>query len=311
MFEKAFRDFGIHFNTLNEKNTFSSGDLVTGHIAFVIPKATKIRSIAMCLTGNVDVHWTSGGGKRKRTYHAKMDFFRLKSTILEEGAVGSASQLPPGRHVYPFTCQIPQGDFPSSFRGPHGQICYKLTVSIDRPWHMSKDFVTELNFVHRVDCNRPELTAPLSGSNCTSVCSLSCTSGSITMTASVEKKGFVQGETIRIVCNFSNGSSRTVIPKAKLKQKQQYNTPKGVRGRLFVKKLDSVTGPPVAAHTFDAQTEMTLTIPDDSSLTITNCNLLQVEYEIELSLCLRASSDLTVLFPIVVCDIPLHPRYPD
>ncbi|XP_061527766.1 arrestin domain-containing protein 3-like [Phycodurus eques] len=311
MFDKTIKDFRINFNALNEKNTFSSGDLVTGQISFELSKATKIRSITMCLTGKVDVHWSSGGGKHKRTYHAKMDFFHLKSMILQEGAVGGPAQLPPGRHVYQYTCQIPQGDFPSSFRGRHGQTCYKLTVGIDRPWHMSKDFVTELNFVHHVDSNQPELMAPLSGSNSMSVCSLSCASGSIEMTASVEKKGFMRGETIKIICYFSNASSRTVTPKAKLMQKQQYNMPKRVQRRLLVKNLDSVTGLPISAHTSDAHTEMMLTIPAESSLTISNCSLLRVEYEIELSLCLRASSDLTLLFPIVLCDIPLHPHYLD
>ncbi|XP_019722570.1 arrestin domain-containing protein 3-like [Hippocampus comes] len=311
MFEKTFKDFNLNFSALNESNTFSSGDLVTGQISFELSKVTKIRSITMCLLGKADVHWSSGSRKRRRTYYAKIDFFNLKSMILQEGAVGGPAPLPPGRHVYSFTCQIPQGDFPSSFRGPYGQIVYNLTVGIDRPWHMSKDFVTQLNFVHHVDSNQPELMSPLSGSNSMSVCSLSCTSGLITMTGSVGKKGFTRGETIRIICNFSNASSRTVTPKAMLKQKQQYYTREGVHRRLIAKKLDSVTGLPISAHTEETHTEMTLTIPAESSLTISNCSLLHVEYEIELSLCQRASPDLTVVFPIVVCDIPLRPHYVD
>ncbi|XP_077378176.1 arrestin domain-containing protein 3-like [Festucalex cinctus] len=305
---KTFKDFNINFNALSESNTFSSGDLITGQISFELSKATKISSIKMCLTGKVNVHWSSGTGKRKRTHHARIDFFNLKSMILQEGVVEGRTTLPPGRHVYSFTCQIPQGDFPTSFRGPYGQIVYDLTVGIDRPWRMSKDFVTQLNFVHHVDSNRPELMAPLSGSNSMNVCSLSCTSGLITMAGSLEKKGFTRGETVRIICDISNASSRTLTPKAKLKQKQQYCTLRGVQRKLIVKNLDSVTGLPISAHTSETHTEMMITIPADSSLTISNCSLLQVEYEIELSLCLRASSDLTVLFPIVLCDIPLHPH---
>lgn len=34
---------------------------------------------------------------------------------------------------------------------------YTLTVGINRPWHMSKDFVTELNFVHHINTNQPDL----------------------------------------------------------------------------------------------------------------------------------------------------------
>ncbi|XP_077456877.1 uncharacterized protein LOC144074356 [Stigmatopora argus] len=308
MLDKTIKDFNINFNALNANNTFSSGDLLTGQISFDLSKATKIRSIKMCLTGKVDVHWTSGSKKNKRHYYAKIDFFNLKSMILHEGAVGVPANFPPGRHVYPFTCQIPQGDFPSSFRGPHGQIAYNLTVGIDRPWRMSKEFVTELNLVHRIDGNQPELMSPLSGSNSMNVCSLSCVSGLITMKGSVEKKGFMCGETITIICDFTNGSSRTVIPKAKLKQKQLYFTREGVQRRLIVKNLVSVTGLPLSAHTSDFQSDLMLTIPAESSLTISNCSLLRVEYEIELTLCPRASPNLTVLFPIILCDIHSIPH---
>ncbi|XP_054629486.1 arrestin domain-containing protein 3-like [Dunckerocampus dactyliophorus] len=305
MFAKTFKDFTINFN---DKNTFSSGDLMTGQISFELPKATKISSISMCLTGRVNVHWSSGGGKKRnrRHYNAKIAFFNLKSMILTEGAVGEGAKLPPGRHVYPFTCHIPQGDFPSSFRGPHGQICYSLTVSIDRPWHMSKDFVTEFNFVHHINSNQPDLWSPLSGSNSMEVCFLCCATGPITMTASVEKKAFTPGETVKIICDFSNASSRTVTPKVKLQQKQHYYTMNKVHSRLMVKNLVSQTGLPIAAHTSDIHTEMTFTIPTDSSLSISNCSILEVQYVIELRLCASASSDLTVVFPIILCDIPFH-----
>lgn len=48
-------------------------------------------------------------------------------------------------------------DFPSTFQGVHGKIIYTLTVSIKRPWHVSKDFLTELNFVSRLNPNQPQL----------------------------------------------------------------------------------------------------------------------------------------------------------
>lgn len=48
-------------------------------------------------------------------------------------------------------------NFPSSFHGVHGKIAYTLTVGINRPWRMSKDFVTELKFVNHIDTNQPGL----------------------------------------------------------------------------------------------------------------------------------------------------------
>lgn len=48
-------------------------------------------------------------------------------------------------------------DFPSTFRGIHGNITYTLTVTISRPWHLSKSYVTELMFMSRVNLNDPQL----------------------------------------------------------------------------------------------------------------------------------------------------------
>ncbi|XP_061906906.1 arrestin domain-containing protein 3-like [Entelurus aequoreus] len=305
MFAETFKDFNINFNN---RDTFCSGDAITGHISFELPKATKIRSVSMCLKGQAHVHWSTAGGKNRnrKRFSAKIDFFNLKSMILTEGAVGEAAKLPAGRHVYPFTCHIPQGDFPSSFRGPCGQISYHLTVSIDRPWHLSKDFVTELNFVHHINSSQPDLFSPLSGSNIMNVGFLCCASGPITMTASVEKKVFTLGETVKLNCVFSNASSRTVTPKVKLLQKQRYYTLNKAHKRLVVKNLVSQTGLPYGAGTSVIRTEMTVTIPTDTSLSISNCSILEVEYVIELKLGVSASWDLTLLFPIIIDDIPFH-----
>ncbi|XP_044053679.1 arrestin domain-containing protein 3-like isoform X2 [Siniperca chuatsi] len=275
---------------------------------------TKITSITMALTGKAKVHWSTGGGgreRRRRHYSAKLDFFNLKSVIVQgNSATGGTATFQPGTHVYPFTCQLPQGDFPSAFRGVHGQIAYTLTVGINRPWHMSKDFVTELNFVNHTDTNQPELRAPLSGSNNMTLCCLWCASGPITMTVSVEKKAFIPGETVKIICYFRNASSQRATPKVRLQQKQVFYTHNKAHKRMIFKSFASVTGQLVSAHTSDVHTVIMLTIPLSASLSISNCSIMDVEYFIEVSLSVTASPDLTVLFPIILCDTPVNTHPP-
>ncbi|XP_070761240.1 arrestin domain-containing protein 3-like [Enoplosus armatus] len=316
MFQQTVKNFNITFNVLNEGHTFSSGDQMTGHISFDLTKATKITSITMALSGRANVHWSTGGGgrrkrrRRRRHYSAKLDFFNFKSVILQDNsAIGGTEKLQPGTHVYPFTCQLPHGNFPSSFRGVHGQIVYALTVGITRPWHLSKDFVTELNFVNRIDTNQPELQAPLSGSNNMTLCYLWCASGPITMTASIEKKAFIPGETVKIFCDFSNSSSRTATPKVRLQQKQVYYTLKAQKS-IFFKNLASAAGQYLSAHTSDVRTEIVLSIPTSASLSISNCSIMDIEYFIEVSLSVTASPDLSVLFPIILCDTPVNSQPP-
>ncbi|CAJ1068485.1 arrestin domain-containing protein 3-like [Xyrichtys novacula] len=305
MFQSTIKNFSIQFNPLNERNTVSGGDLVTGHISFELTKQTKITSITMAMKGKANVHWTRGGGgknKSRRHYSARLDFFNLKSAILQENSIsGEGTKLEPGTHMYPFSCQLPHGDFPPSFKGPCGQITYALTVGINRPWHMSKDFIAELNFVNRIDTSQPELWAPLSGSNSKTICCLCCASGPITMTVSTERKAFIPGEVVKVIGDFSNASSRTVTPKVKLLQKQAYYTHNRVSSMVADKWLVHITGHPINAFTSDVHNEIMLTIPPFASPSILNCSILEVQYFIQVSLCASFSSDLTVLIPIILC----------
>ncbi|KAI3372505.1 hypothetical protein L3Q82_022981 [Scortum barcoo] len=317
MFQQPIKNFNITFNVYNERSTFTSGDLITGHVSFDLTKETRITSISMVLEGKARVHWSSGGGgggrrnSGRRHFSAKLDLFRLRTAVMQQNsgtrglAAGATAKLPPGTHVYPFACQLPRGDFPSSFRGVHGQISYTLTLGISRPWHMSKDFVTELNYVKRIDTNQPELWSPLSGSNNMTLCCLWCASGPITLTAGAEKKAFMPGETAKIICDFSNASSRVVTPKVKLLQKQVFYTHNKVNKRIVFKVLASETALPVAAHTSGVHTQILLTIPPSAPLTVSNCSILDVEYSIEVSLTVRAFPDLTVLIPVILCDTPV------
>ena len=91
------------------------------------------------------------------------------------------------------------------------------------------------------------------------------------------------GETMKIICKFSNASSRTATPKVTLQYKQTYYTHNKVSKRIVCKTLVSVIGQPVSAQTSDVHTGFTLTIPPTETLTITNCSIVDVEYLIEVS----------------------------
>ncbi|XP_027889210.1 arrestin domain-containing protein 3-like [Xiphophorus couchianus] len=307
MFQDTIKNFSISFD---ERNTFSAGDFITGTISFDLTKEIKISALTIKIKGGANVQWSTAsrsGNLRRRNYRARMEFFTYKSAIIQTNtAVNGTTKLAAGTHVYPFSCQLPEGNFPSSFRGIHGRISYSLTVSIDRPWHLSKDFRTELNFVSYIDPHQPELWAPLSGSNFKTLCCLWCTSGPITMTVSLERKAFKPGETVKVMCSFSNASSRTVTPNVKLEQKQIYYTHYRTNWTKVVKTLARFTGNPISAHTSDVQTEILLPIPLNAPQTISNCMILEVEYIIEVSLCLWGSPDLIVVFPIVLCELPAY-----
>lgn len=130
------------------------------------------------------------------------------------------------------------------------------------------------------------------------------------MKATVEKKAFLPGETVNIMCNISNGSFATATPKARLNQKMTFYTQGRERHREVVKHFKSVSGERVVAHTSAVWNEIKLTIPSSAYLTISNCSVLEVDYLIEVKLCVPAFPDITVLVPIILCEISAHTNSP-
>ncbi|KAK7933706.1 hypothetical protein WMY93_004602 [Mugilogobius chulae] len=339
MFESSFKNININLTSVNQRHTFSCGDVVTGTLSFDLTKETKITSITMALTGNVNVHWSTGsGGKKRRRRHfsAKINFFHLKSVILQENTDSGSGppKLPAGTHVYPFTCHIPHGDFPSTFHGVHGKIQYLLTVSIDRPWHFAKTFETEIHFLERIN-NRAELWAPLSGSNSMYVCCLCLASGPVELTATLERKAFTRGhfpvcdlcclfvitmslshvfffsgEMVKVICDISNASSRTVTPKARLKERQTYYTHGRHNRNSGTRNLVTQNGEPINPNTSDVHKELQLVIPSNTHLTIANCAILEVDYMIEVSVDVRGSSEVIVRCPIIIYDNNIYNHLP-
>lgn len=86
MFQKTLENFSIHFNVTNGRNAFSSGDLITGHFSFDLTKESNITYVMVAVAGKAEVHWSTGGGgkkSRRRHYSAKLEFFNIRSTILQ------------------------------------------------------------------------------------------------------------------------------------------------------------------------------------------------------------------------------------
>lgn len=82
---------------------------------------------------------------------------------------------------------------------------------------------------------------------------------------------------------MSNSSSRTVTPRVKLLQKQNFYTHNKVSKRLVSHTMASMTGHPISPHTSEVHTELLLTIPSPIPYSISNCSILEVQYVIEVS----------------------------
>ncbi|KAG5841066.1 hypothetical protein ANANG_G00195630 [Anguilla anguilla] len=306
MFGDTFKSFAINLDGLNGRNVFTCGDFISGRIVFDLSKEMRVNSINVSLKGKAKVAWSTGSSKNRRHYSAREDYFNIKCDILQHNAIGGGETvLRSGAHEYPFRTRFPEGNFPSSFQGVHGRVFYALVVQIHRPWHLAKEFRSELNFVSHIDANHPQLLAPLSASNDKELCCLCCTSGPISMNCRLDRKGYVQGEMIQIIAEFENASSRTLVPRATLVQTQTFYTYSRLSKRCVPKNLVKVEGTPVMPHRSGVWGNQMLQIPANIPLTISNCQILEVDYFLMVSLCIPNGTNLSVIFPLIMCSIPV------
>ncbi|XP_063050037.1 arrestin domain-containing protein 3-like isoform X2 [Engraulis encrasicolus] len=208
--------------------------------------------------------------------------------------------LQPGLHVYPFCCPLPQGDFPSTFEGFYGKISYAVITGIHRAWHMEKTFTSEFKFERWVNIGIPELLLPLSASNRKNLVCFCCVSGEVSIDAHMDRKGYIPGETIKITAEFTNGTSRSFEPKAELNQTVTYYTNGRGHHKREYRTLYSTRGQTLGPHTSDARHDLTLTIPSDADMTLEDCDILTIEYKVQVSLKVGVCPALKVLFPIVI-----------
>ncbi|KAI1900410.1 hypothetical protein AGOR_G00049660 [Albula goreensis] len=309
MFEETFKSFTINYDALNERNTFSCGNVVSGRIYFEISKDVKVNSITFAVKGKAKVAWSTGSSKNRRHYSAREEYFNIKGNIVEQrnNAVGADyTVLTKGAHVYPFAVQLPYGNFPTSFQGLHGRVAYTLDVQIHRPWHLAKEFRTELNFVSHIDANHPQLLVPLAASNSKTLCCLCCVSGPISLMARLERKGYVPGEMIAISAEFENTSSRTVYPEATLVQMQTFYTSSRLSRKRLDRNITMLEGRPLMPYTTEVWANQMLQIPVTTPLTVSNCQILEVEYSLRVSVRIPGGINLSVALPVVICSVPVN-----
>ncbi|XP_044053677.1 arrestin domain-containing protein 3-like isoform X2 [Siniperca chuatsi] len=187
-------------------------------------------------------------------------------------------------------------DLPSSFKGSWGKIVYKLEANLSRSMRVDSKAKAQFTLIHKGNLNSdPLLMTPQHGS--TDKKMKLFTSGTVGMDVNIERKGFHQGEGLKIVASIQNKSSRDIKPKYCLYKKYSYFA-KGKR-RVETKDILKEVGdiiPPSAGQTVTR----TITIPPTTCVSILNCNIIKAEYRLRVYLDVKYASDPEIKFPIVI-----------
>ncbi|KAL2077277.1 hypothetical protein ACEWY4_026781 [Coilia grayii] len=77
------KEFSVSYYTVNQGNTFTSGDYIKGHVVLQLEKEAKIKHLFIKLKGDADVKWTVYS-KQAVTYHGHERYFKLKQTFISD-----------------------------------------------------------------------------------------------------------------------------------------------------------------------------------------------------------------------------------
>lgn len=301
----------VTYNPINDRNTFTSGDWVSGQVALEVAKDCKISSLFIKFKGKAEVLWTERHGQTTVVYHSKDKYFSIKhffvhdkdtkgedhqTLVPSQGGETYNNVVAPGCHVYPFTFQFPPQALPSSFTGSVGKIVYLLEAKLSRSMKIPKKDSTKITFVTKADLiGDPTLMIPQHDSKDKKMKFF--TSGMVAMDVDLEKTGFFQGEGIKVMANIQNNSSREIKPKYCIYHKHSFFA-NGKR-RLNTKDLIKEVGEPIPPSGHEKVTRV-ITIPPDAEPSISNCSILKVEYRLRVYLDVKYASDPEIKFPIVI-----------
>ncbi|XP_041856246.1 arrestin domain-containing protein 3-like [Melanotaenia boesemani] len=282
----------IAYEAVNPTGTFSEGDIIMGNVNLVLAKETKVQSLFIKAKGDADVRWTRKHGDRTHTYSAHRRYFKLKQFLIPEDS--GEVVLSEGVHVYKFNFKLPTEGMPSTFRGAHGKIVYKLEANLSRSWRMDSSAEKEINFVSKTFPNFHSLMSQQVGSTNKEMGMFS--KGHVNMDVTVTKLAYTPGETMMITANINNSSSKEMTPKFTIKQDIVYRASGDTRheSNTVVKVAENAIKP----HTQENVT-CTLQIPTDQIPTIFNCEIISVEYQLKVYLDISFSFDPEVVFPVV------------
>eukprot|EP00918_Siedleckia_nematoides_P077365 GHVU01169182.1.p1 GENE.GHVU01169182.1~~GHVU01169182.1.p1 ORF type:complete len:404 (+),score=39.83 GHVU01169182.1:29-1213(+) len=276
-----------------------------------------MRAIQLVFSGKANVHWTErhshGTGKNRRTttthYRAEEVYFHDLLVLYGKQPGQSDNPVhPAGRHTFQFSSTLPP-TLPSSFEGAHGSVRYCVKGTIDKPWKFDHNTKIAFTVVSNLDLNQDAMSLqPFQGSNSKTLCCLCCTSGPISATLTLDRLGFVPGESIHVKGEVSNGSSRLMDKSyAEITQAVGFHSTRKTRwvnSTVIKMKKGEIRG---------GGSEIwndILQIPPIPPSRLIYCNIIDIQYQLRLVVDPSGPAlDLVVPADILIGTIPLRSMF--
>ncbi|XP_066514340.1 arrestin domain-containing protein 3-like [Hoplias malabaricus] len=114
----TIKELTLTYDPVNERNTFTNGDLLQGRVILEVSKEVKIDCFYIKCKGDADVRFddSKNSHSHERYFKLKQFFIRdpSKPAKVKPNDIITAGEtygniVRPGRHVYSFSFQLPHG----------------------------------------------------------------------------------------------------------------------------------------------------------------------------------------------------------
>ncbi|XP_055367902.1 arrestin domain-containing protein 3-like isoform X2 [Betta splendens] len=293
----AVKHLSLEYDKVNERGTFSPGDVLSGRVTVVSSKETTAQRFVVRAKGKAKVTWPEQRGRSTVLHSDKKEYFKFEHVILQDKNKGDGSEIiRSGRSVYPFSFVVPDVDMPSSYRGKWGRVTYSVRAQLTQTIWLVHKTKAELPFLTKSDfpfASRSEMIIiGLKEPQCASRISF-LGRGTVTMNVTSEKMGVKQGEALGVSVELLNSSACALTPRLYLREKQTFVA----QSHRIVHASDTLfaTGDSVPAGTSHSVTKV-LRIPPRLPPTFFNCSMMKLEYRLKVTL----TRDQEVRLPLVV-----------
>uniref|UniRef100_A0A8C4ZW68 Arrestin C-terminal-like domain-containing protein n=1 Tax=Gadus morhua TaxID=8049 RepID=A0A8C4ZW68_GADMO len=296
--EDTVKDFSVSYNRINNEDTFTGGDFISGNIKLELSKDCKINSLYVQIKGKAKVLWSEDHGRTSTVYSSTEKFLSIKQSVIQELKGQGKCAVYNMNLIH--MCIMYIQYLPSSFKSFTGKIQYRVKAYLSRS--MSRD--TKANAPFTVISKIPQHSTKDQKLRLFN-------SGKVTMDVHINKMAFCQGkgpsDNLCLITNddlMNNSSSRDIKPKYCLYLKTSFfaNGKKKVKTKDLVKEV----GEPIP-HSAGQNVIRVITAPATAEVSILNCSIIKHEYRLKVYLDVKYQFDPEVDFPIVILPATASP----
>ncbi|XP_029436955.1 thioredoxin-interacting protein [Rhinatrema bivittatum] len=292
---KKIKNFELLFSESDK--VYCSGEKVTGRVLVEVAEVTRVTTVKLVACGVAKVLWSKAAHQCKQ----EMEYLRYEDTLhLEDHPAdedGSVILRPGNKYEYKFGFELPQGPLGSSFKGKYGCVNYWVKAFLARPCQPTQEIKKPFEVVDLVDVSTPDLMCPVSAKKDKKMSCMFIPDGHVSLRASINRKGFCEGDDICICADFENTCSRIVVPKAAIVAKHTYLA--NGETKVFIQKLCRVRGNHIISGMTDSWRGKSIRVPKIKP-SILGCHILRVEYFLQIYVSVPGSRKVILDLPLVI-----------